>query len=57
MDKERYAYHVFITNNDNKGSIKTHNFITNKPEKHKITKLYPSISMNFRQEDFEITDI
>lgn len=57
MDKERYAYHVFITNNDNKGSIKTHNFITNKSEKHKITKLYPSISMNFRQEDFEITDI
>lgn len=57
MDDKRFAHHVFVTDNDNKGTIKVHNFLTNKAEKFKITKLYPSISMNFRQEDFEITDI
>lgn len=57
VDEENFSFHTFVTKNDGKNNIITRNFLTNKDEKFKIKKIYPTISMNFRQEDFQITDI
>ena len=58
LTNDLYAYHEFIIENDKKKQlVKTLNHVTGETTQRKYQKIYPTISMNFRSSDFEITDI
>ena len=56
--QDDFAYHEFIIeNNLKKQCVKTLNHVTGEKNNRNYKKIYPTISMNFRSADFEITDI
>jgi len=58
LTDDDFAYHEYIIeNNLKKQCVKTLNHVTRKINNRNYKKIYPTISMNFRSIDFEITDI